>query len=188
MLKQKKSHSRYIFYRYYIAVVYLAVIIWGIFWILSFAADREPTIAQVIGFGVLFPCFAVAVFILMSIFVFPFNYSVLGSLERTPFPNEKPILKVTGTWGQIGVFRGTMPFFSWYIFPSGLGISILGIGKAFIPVKQMKSLNRTSNLMIWGSPYEVTHTSREINEPIYLPEKNLFEALKDLYNKSITQK
>jgi hypothetical protein len=177
---QKKSHRRYVYYRFYVAAVFIGAIIFGIFWFISAAANREPSFGQVIGFGLLFPCFAVAVFMLMNIFVFPFEYSILGNLEKTPFPSEQPLMKVTSTWGQIGAFRATMPFFNWYVFRSGLGISILGIGKVFIPIEQIKSLNETRNFAIWGSPYEVTHISQEVNAPIYLPERNIFEALRNL--------
>lgn len=184
MLNQRKPHKRYIFYRYYAVIAWLAFMIWLIFWILSFATNREPTVFLfVLGFGILFPCFLIAIFMLQNIFPFPFEYGILGDLERTPFPNEEPLTEVTSTWGQFGVFRATMPFFSWYIFPSGLGISILGFGKAFIPIEQITSLNQTSNLIIWQSPYVVMHNSKEINGPIYLPDKYLYDTLKELCNK-----
>ena len=175
--REPKSHQRYILYRIYVALILIAEFFFAFLWMTSIAANGEPSGLQTIGFFVLFPFFGVAVFMVMSAFVFPFEYSILGDLERTPFPNEQPILKIGKTWGQIGYFRGTIPFFSWYVYPSGLGISILGIGKVFIPTECIKSLNEDGGSFFSTSRYQIVHTSPEVNGPIYLPDKELFDIL-----------
>jgi len=120
----------------------------------------------------------------MSLFVFAFEFSIFGPLERSPFPNEKPVLKENGTWGQIGLFRGTFPFFSWHVFPSGLGISIFGIGKVFIPAEQIKGLSEETGLKFFKGRYILKHSSPELLNPVYLPNSRLFEALKVFLLKS----
>ena len=119
----------------------------------------------------------------MSVFVFRMEYSVLGDLERIPFPNEEPIAKFANTWGRIGSFRGTVPFFSWYIYPSGLGISIWGIGRVFVPADCIESLNEDSDSLFSASRYEIIHNSPEVNSPIYLPSEMIFDKLRTIMKK-----
>jgi hypothetical protein len=182
-LQKRKKNKNYIIFRIYAPVIWVCVLIWGIFWLISAARDSEPNSVQLITFGILFPLFGIDIFMLMSIFVFPFEFSIFGHLERTHFPDEKPTLKKTGTWGAIGIlFRATVPFFSWYVFPSGLGISILGMGKAFIPAENIKELKDIKGMGIFTGRYMLTHNSSELHGPVYLPDKQVFEALKVLLN------
>jgi hypothetical protein len=181
MLERRvKSHKRYIFYRIYAPTVWVIGLIWGIFWIITAVNNQQPSTIQIVVFALLFPCFGIDVFMILSLFVFPFDYSIFGRFERTPFPDEEPVLKKTKSWGQIGLFRATIPFFNWYVYPSGLGISILGIGKVVIPAESITEFNRKGGLGFWGTPYEVLHKCQELHDPIYLPNSELFEQLQTI--------
>jgi hypothetical protein len=178
--RRLKQHRRYIFYRIYTLVVWGGGSIWIIYSLFSVANNQGLSIIQGIGFAILFPCFGAAVIMIMSIFVFPFDFSIFGHLERTHFPSEKPILEVGGTWGMVGIFRGTIPFFSWLVFPSGLGISILGMGKVFIPAAQIRGLSKTKGLYFFTKRYKLEHSSPELYGPVYFGDSGLFDALKAL--------
>jgi hypothetical protein len=179
----QKSHKWYLFYRFFIAITLIGMLVWGVSWIADSIASRAPSVVQLIGLGILIPCFMIAAFMLMSLIVFPFKFSILGNLERTPFPNEQPVLRKTGTWGRIGLFRATIPFFNWILFPSGLGISIPGIGKVFIPINRLH-LNKTSKS--FSNNYQIIHDSPEVHGPIYLPDEILLERLRVLAGKNNT--
>jgi hypothetical protein len=180
-LQQTKKNKRYILYRIYAPLIWVCFLVWGIFWLITAASDSEPSGIQMICSGVLFPLFAIAVLLFMSILVFPFEYSIFGNLERTHFPDEQPILKITGSYGAIGTsFRGTVPFFNWYVFPSGLGISILGFGKVFVPSELIKELKAPKEIRISSYRYTIIHNSPELHSPVYLPDKRVFEALQIL--------
>jgi hypothetical protein len=150
-------------------------------WLAAFASDKAPSSSQMIWFGVLFPCFFIAVLMIMNAFVFNFKYSILGHLERTAFPNEQPVLTKTWQWGllgsgRLGLFRATS--INWYVFPSGLGISIPGIGKVFIPEKYIKEINENVKWFYLYSCYQLVHTSPEVRSPVLFRDKELFETLR----------
>lgn len=181
--RRQKKHKRYIFYRLYVPVVYAGFFILFISWMISAANNREPSNIQIIGFILLFPSFGAAVLMIMSVFVFPFEFSIFGPLDRSHFPSEQPISKFIGTWGMVGIFRASIPFFNWYVYPSGLGISILGIGKVFIPSENIKELKEVKGFptiftTFFTSRYRLIHNSPEFHGPVYLPSRSLFETLK----------
>ena len=177
----RKLHRRYLFYRFYASIVWLSVAICVILWWMACAANREPSIAWIVTFAILFPLFGIAVFMLQSLSVFPLEYTCFGPLERTTLPREQPLFKQTGSWGRVGSFRATVPFFNWYVYASGLGVSILGIGKFFIPYRYFEALNEGGNSIFFGSHYQLIHNSPEVQSPIYLPDKELFEALRTAF-------
>ncbi|MDP3502443.1 MAG: hypothetical protein Q8S33_19055 [Myxococcales bacterium] len=77
--------------------------------------------------------------------MFPFRYSICGA-------------RPTGAWGP----SGTVPFFHWTVFESGLGVSILGQ-----PAETIETLDRGV----------VTHRCPEVHSPIVVP-PNVAEALR----------
>lgn len=185
--RRLKQHRRYIFYRIYVAVIWLSVLIWGIFWLISAATNQEPSIIQIIGFCILFPTFGVAVFMLMSLFVFPFEFSIFGSFERRRFPDEQPILRIVGSRGMVGLWSTTTPFSSWYVYPSGFGVSIVGIGKIFIPTENIKYLKDTKVLGIFmGGRYKLLHNSPELYNPVRFSYSRLFKSLKSILPQEVT--
>ncbi len=185
MERRLKHHKRYLFYRIYTPVVWVSFCIFVIFWWISVATNKEPSASQMIAFGILFPCFGAAVFMIMNLFVFPPEFGIFGTLERDHFPSEQPILKITGSWGIVGLLRATTPFFSWRVYPSGLGISILGIGKVFVPKQQIKRLSKQKGLSFFTARYKLLHNSPELYNPVYFGDSKLFEALRVLLPQEI---
>ncbi|MFC2050436.1 hypothetical protein ACFLTN_04590 [Chloroflexota bacterium] len=179
MLERKsKSHKWYLLFRLYVAIVFIGSIIFLISWFVAFASDQGSSSSQMMWFAVWFPCFSIAVFMIMNAYVFRFKYSILGHLERTAFPNEQSVLIKTGSWGQFGLFRTSIPLFNWYIFPSGLGISILGIGKVFISEKYIKEINENGKSFYSSSHYQLVHISPEMHRPVFILDKAVFETLR----------
>ncbi|MFC1870874.1 hypothetical protein ACFLYF_00505 [Chloroflexota bacterium] len=133
-----------------------------------------------IAFGILTPFFVAGVFMIIGLFVFPFDFGIFGPLERTMFPDGEPILKIRGSSGKIGAFRASFPLFTWYVYHSGLGISILGFGKVFIPKEQKKSLSEQKGLSSRMGRYKLTHNSPEIYDPVSFSDDRLFQTLEGI--------
>jgi hypothetical protein len=70
-----------------------------------------------------------------NLLVFPFEFSMFGPCERTLFPDEVPVVRQSWSFGRISWFSGRAPVFTWVVYPSGIGISVFGIGKVFVPVE-----------------------------------------------------
>ncbi len=119
--------------------------------------------------------FVPAMIIAFSVFAFPIKYSLFGTRKRTLFPEEAPIKEERHTWGRVGFFYASIPFFRWTVFPSGLGIVAIGIGRAFIPIKEIVTLRTCSS-----GGYELLHSSPELRNPVILPSKRIFESLQSL--------
>ena len=119
---------------------------------------------------------------LFNLGAFTYDYSVLGRYKRTPLPDEAPILKQRGRFGRVGYLWMTSPLITWILYPSGLGIIMFGVGKAFIPIKNIVEVkvDKTFPYPFWP-PYEVLHNSPELNNPIILPNRKLFDTLQQTF-------
>ncbi len=162
-----KPHMRYIFYRVYAIT---ALLLWnaiGIWEITTMGEGSEPRYLFL-----LIPFFMPALVMVFNLFAFPFRYSIFGRCKRRGLPNETRVLKQGFSWGRIGWLSATVPFFTWYVFPSGLGVSVLAVGRAFVPVGQMIRLSSG-----FFSGYKLWHTSPEVRSPIRLPNRAVFEAV-----------
>jgi hypothetical protein len=111
------------------------------------------------------------IFMLLSLRIYPWKYSVFGEIERTPFPEGGASLSVRGVPVIIGncSLRGA----TMCLFASGLGIELFGgISRTFIPASELRSVVR--NDVGWAS---VRHTSPEIRSPIIFKSEALYAAL-----------
>lgn len=162
-----KMHKNYIFYRLY---GILAILVWNAACLWEFTRGFPHGPPKYI-FMVL-PIMLPAMFMGFNLSVFPLKFSVFGPYERTSFPNEPSIIEKRASSGRISWFHASIPFFTWIVFPSGLGIKIFGVGSGFIPVEQMTQLQQK---FLQG--YELKHNSAEIRSPIVLPSKDIFEAV-----------
>jgi len=145
---------------------------------LVFGADNQGFLSA-ISFIILVP----TGFILQSVVYYPYRYSLLGSYKRSPLPEDEQIL-LTGS--SIIFFINGLPTFSvpipyinriqnrLLVFPSGLGIHILGYGKVFIRKEDFVSLE--SNMLT----YSLHHNSNEIKSPISFINKKVFYKLIDI--------
>ena len=159
-----KSHRLYWFYRLYCVA---AIVGWNAAGFWDFAHEFKPPTYM----PSMVPIFLPALFMVFNWSVFPFKFSVFGVYKRTPFPEGEPLLRVSGSWGKIGWFRATVPFFTWSVYASGVGISILGVGKVFIPVECITELRSGR----WWGRCKLLHDSPEVRSPVALP-KEVFEA------------
>lgn len=107
----------------------------------------------------------------MNVFVFPIKYSMLGPYARTPFPNGPPVWSGNAL-STIGVFFPKNWHLPWCVYPSGLGVSILGFGRAFIPLDQIIAVNRSRR-----GGCRVKHASPELMSPIAFHSADMFAAL-----------
>lgn len=172
MLQGKlKTHKRYIVYRAYCIVM---VIVWNAIGLWEFTEGiSKKTAPQYI--PLLIPFMLPALFMVFSWAVFPWDYSIFGRYERTPFPSGEPILKYRSSWGKISWFHASIPFFTWSVYTSGLCIAIFGVGKVFIPVENIVELKSG---FIRG--YKLRHNCPELRNPVTLPNKRVFEAIQDI--------
>jgi len=86
-----------------------------------------------------------------------------------------PVLTKRGSWGKISWFHASIPFFSWSVYRSGVGISIFGVGKVFIPADNI--IDMASGFF---KGYKLRHNSPELRNPVTLPSKKVYEALEDI--------
>jgi hypothetical protein len=159
----EKAHKRYLLYRLFALVVAGGWNGFGLWYLIEPERARLSSWALVFFIPLLLPAIVVA----LSPFVFPFRYSSFGALERTTFPNEPPHSQFPWSYGRVGTFSATVPFFHWTVFESGLGVSILGQGKAFVPAETIETIDRGV----------VTHRCPEVHSPIVVP-PNVAEALR----------
>jgi hypothetical protein len=173
-----KKNKRYIWYRWYVAIVFTFAPFAFIYWIITCVSGGPSTLA-IATISVFFPLFFIAIVILLSIFAFNFEYSMLGNLQRTSFPDTNPIYK-TNTWGQIGPSRVSVMTF--YVYPSGLGIEIMFLGKVYIPKEYFNSI-KTQGVNFMQGRYELNTASPEVSGPIDFMDKKLFENLQAIMPK-----
>lgn len=172
-----KQHKLYLLYRIYCVGAIIAWNATALLWGLSQAATPRDTpnyLSEALPFLLMIPIILPALFMACNLAVFPFEFSVFGPYERTPFPNEVPILKQSWLGGRVSWFSGGAPIFTWVIYASGIGISILGIGKVFIPVDCIVELRPG----LIG--YTLRHNSPELRNPVTLPTYDLFEAVQGI--------
>jgi len=174
---KEKTDRRYIFYRYYCVVV---VVLWiGVNAFIKSLPIHEFLLLSL----VIVPFVVPAIFMVLNLGAFKFQYSVFGPLERSLTPKETASYISRGTSGAIGWIRGSMPFFSYWIYPSGMGISVLGAGKAFLSFNCVDDVQQE-----YLRGHRIIHHSPEIRSPISLPSEKLFSAFQEQYEKFRTNK
>ena len=166
----RKSHRRYLVYGPFCA---LTVVAWNVIGIGAMArawpADRLIYLV---------PPLLVALFLLFNLGAFRLPFSFFGLWERTALPNEQPLYTESGCSGRIGWLNGRGPFFTWSVFPSGLGVqSALGAG--YIPWGKVHSARKR-----WLVGLELRHSSLEVRSPVVLPSAHFVEAVRTALEQS----
>ncbi len=123
---------------------------------------------------VMAPLELIAMLMMLSLAISPFKYSIFGPYKRTPFPNEMPLLEKS-TGGRISLVRVSGSLIKYAVYPSGLGLSILGTGKTFIPTQAITVLKPH-----FLNSYKLEHNSPELRNPVIFDSKELYEALQKL--------
>ena len=167
---RRKTHRRYLFYRAYCIIFALA---WnaGIIWMIILTGQGDPPAV----FLVLVPLVIPAIFMLFNLMAFPFAFSIFGPLERSQPPPETPLLQARARAGGIGWLFGSMPFFTWRLYPGGIGFSAFLIGTGYVPfdkVVEVKTSRRGCT---------IRHTSAEVRSPINIPRSRLCRQLDELW-------
>jgi len=163
-----KSNKRYFLILYCLVILFIWPI--GLLWI-AFEGLFQYTNLYVL---VMASQALIVALMLLSLVITPFKYSVFGPYKRRPFPNEKPLLEKS-TSGRISLMSVYGPLIKFVVFPSGLGISILGIGKVFIPTHYFVQINTH-----FSGSYKLKHNSPEVRSPIIFNNKDLYESLQKL--------
>lgn len=120
------------------------------------------------------PLALIAMLMMLSLAISPLKYSIFGPYERTPFPNEVPLLE-RSTGGRIALAQISGPLVKYAVYPSGLGISILGTGKTFIPTHAITVIKPH-----FLNSYKLEHNSPELRNPVIFNNRELYEALRKL--------
>ncbi len=131
-----------------------------------------PPWALVIFFPIVIP----AVFLVLNAGVFPLKYTVFGRLCRTKMPQVEPLAKALMSGGSVGWTRGTMPFFSWYLFADGLGFTFNPKQPGFVPFEYVRNIERG----FFGA-ITITHDWSEVRSPIVIPQSSVAARLESAY-------
>ncbi len=169
---KQKSTQGYIYTRIYCLIT---VVIWNVGGVYLFTNDSDIEFLFVI---CMMPFVIPAIFMIFNLGAFKYPFSVFGPYERSKPPKSKPAYSVSGLWGKVGWTNGSVPFFSYKVFPSGLLVSIFGMGEGFLDFAHIR---RIESGFIRGK--KVYHESPEIRSPIALPTEKLFKAVNTEYEK-----
>jgi hypothetical protein len=126
----------------------------------------------------LIPLLIPAIFLVLSAAVFKLPYSAFGRLERTKAPYGN-IIEKSACGGEIGYFRGSTPFISWFIYTEGIGFSVIGVGSGFVPF----SLVRNVKTHRFGG-CTIEHDSPEVRSHLNIPSSRISNAIAELYTQS----
>lgn len=163
-----RSRKRYLFMIYCIVVLFVWPL--GLFWMVL----NEYVEYIIIYVLVMAPLELIAMLMVFSLAISPFKYSIFGPYKRTPFPNEVPLFEKS-TGGRISLVQVSGPLIKYVVYPSGLGISILGTGKTFIPTEAITVLKPH-----FLNRYKLEHNSPELRNPVIFNSRELYEALRKL--------
>ncbi len=163
-----RSRKRYFFMIYCIAVLFAWPL--GLLWVVL----NEYIEYIIIYVLAMVPLELIAMLMILSLAISPFKYSIFGPYKRTPFPNELPLLEKS-TGGRISLVRISGPLIKYVVYPSGLGLSILGTGKTFIPTQAITDIKSH-----FSNSYKLEHNSPELRNPVIFDSKELYEALQKL--------
>jgi hypothetical protein len=164
----KKPRWSYLFFRCYCLAV---LVFWNGYGLYELFTDRlEPsfTYLELLVIPAILLCF--------NLLAFPFRYSVFGAFKRTPWPDEPPLCSRRSTYGRVCLMSATVPFFNWHAFPSGLGFSIVGVGKGFIPYSHITGIKEPS---FFSAGFKLTHTWPEVRSPVVLSSKKVVEVARE---------
>jgi hypothetical protein len=126
---------------------------------------------------ILVPFLLPAIFWIMSAAAFKWDYSLFGSLERTPPPDEPPLAVANNVGGDIGFCRATAPFVSWAVYPQGLSFSVWLMGTGYISFAEIKRIKP----VFWGG-CEIFHTNSEVRSPLVIPASNINAAIRERWS------
>jgi hypothetical protein len=124
------------------------------------------------------PLLLPAIFLIFSATVFKFPYSAFGKLKRTQ-PSQNLIDSDLSFTGEIGGFQARGPFISWSLYPDGIGFSVIGVGKGFVPFSVVDSIKQGK-----FSGCTVVHSSPEVRSPLVIQSSRLTGEIVQLYQAS----
>lgn len=111
-----------------------------------------------------------ALLLALNLVWFPFNYSVFGSYERKRRPNSEAMIDSSG---MAGVQK--FPLISLALYPSGIEVSVLFMGSAFIPFEEIVTLSMVKH---FGCIIE--HKSREFRSSLHVSDRDFCLKVKQL--------
>jgi hypothetical protein len=124
------------------------------------------------------PLLLPAIFLIFSTTVFKFPYSAFGKLKRTQASMDVVDSDLSFT-GEIGGFQTRGPFIIWSLYPDGIGFSVIGVGKGFVP---FSVVNYIEQRRFGGCT--VVHSSPEVRSPLVIQPARFADAIAQLYQAS----
>jgi hypothetical protein len=154
----------------------LEIISWLIVWaILFFSQDfQKNSKYHYLLFLLIFPFILHAILTYCNMRIFPFQYSYFGTKKRS-IPPQKEYRNIIISWAHFGKIRAQLV--SWYFYDTGVDIKIWGIGKVFLPYNSIISIVSIDKGIL-GNYYKITHTSKEIRNPICCPHEVIEHCIK----------
>ncbi len=110
-----------------------------------------------------------ALSMLASLLAFPWRYSAFGRYQRTMPPREPPL--AIGRFAGIRIGWLQTPY-AITLYSSGLGLSIVGVGKTFIPFEYISHIEK--GILGRCSLY---HCWPEVRSPIKFSNKTIYDGL-----------
>ncbi len=100
-----------------------------------------------------------------TLLVFPFQYSALGKLVRTPLPAVRPLETIK--WSHFFIRHANIGPLAWMLFKEGIGIKIEILGDVFLPLEEIDTIELGAGFMDYMSV--VCHHCPELRGPLQVP-------------------
>lgn len=153
-----KPPLRYWFCRVYVLAFWPLTAALVLCW--AYATDKHDERWLLLVFAWV-PLFLPMVSMTLTLGAFPVDYSAFGKFNRSPLPAEMA-LKVFA-WGGVLIGTGMNAPGTLIVYPSGLGLKLILVGKVFLPRNSIDALERTR---WWG--VALHHHWPEIRTPVYI--------------------
>lgn len=157
----EKPATKYVLWRF-ITVVAISIVITGIS-VIIWALITKNAFMQTAAFFPVFVCMVTLIAIIQGVFVFSFDYSVLGRLERS-LPRNFVTEYQTWSFARVGIVRFGWPLVRWRVGKQGLLITMPLIGTGFIPTESVTYVGQRS----WMH-HVLEHNWPAIASPVYIP-------------------
>ena len=178
MVLRAKSNAAYLVWRVLWVMAFLSSQVLGLWQLVLMAKGNVKDATRLLLYApVMMVLLLPVVFMLFSVCVFTFNFSIFGKYMRTPWPEERPIAEHSHSSGRVKWVGGTIPFFTWVLFPSGLGFSIMFVGRGFIPLRCMSRIDKGAFACT------LTHESEEVRSPVSFPHEDIYACLQERLNR-----
>ena len=162
----RKTGKGYLFSRIYCLAI---ILIWNSLLYWEFRPGGTRSVYIFFMLPLVFPSLSM----FASLIAFPWRYSAFGPYQWTRPPGEQALIVKRFAGIRIGWLQTP---FTMTLYPSGLALSIFGVGKAFIPLESISHLEQG---ML--ERYTLHHCWPEVRSPIKFGGQKIYTGLMQLH-------